>query len=151
MRKSILVGSIVALFLMLMMPTLSAVEYNAVEKANEEYYIEYIQNMDIEELKEKVLNTDISEEILGLLDKETAQSSFVKHGFRLICKFLRFVIKIMLLPIKILLLPLKLLMLPFKMLCKIFFFPLKIISCILNIFIPGHHHWYKHKKHHHRN
>ena len=149
MKKSILVGSMVTLFLMLTMPTLSAVEYKAVEKANEEYYIEYLQNMDIEDLKEKVLNTDISEEILLLLDQEIAQSGFVKRGFRLICMLLRFVIKIMLLPIKILLIPIKLMMLPFKMLCKIFCFPFKIICCILDILIPGHHHWHKHKRHHH--
>ena len=150
MKKSILVGSMVTLFLMLTMPTLSAVEYKAVEKANEEYYIEYLQNMDIEDLKEKVLNTDISEEILSLLDQEIAQSGFVKRGFRLICMLLRFVIKIMLLPIKILLIPIKLMLLPFKILCKIFCFPLKIIFCILDILLPGHHHWHKHKRHHHK-
>ena len=47
MRKKIIFGSLFAVFLIMMIPSISAIEYNTVEKANESRIIEKIQKMDI--------------------------------------------------------------------------------------------------------
>ena len=59
MRKKIIFGSLLAVFLMLMIPSISAIEYNTVLDVNESYIIEKIQKMDISELKGKIQDIDI--------------------------------------------------------------------------------------------
>ena len=75
MNKKIVFGSLLACFLMLMIPTVSAVEYQTVVDANESYFMQEIQNrkldidllngklrdMNIRELRETIQNINIDE------------------------------------------------------------------------------------------
>ena len=53
MKKKILFGSLLAVFLMMMLPTACAVESNTVKETMESQYPIIIPDIDIEELKEK--------------------------------------------------------------------------------------------------
>lgn len=53
MKKRIIIGSLLAVFLMIMVPTTCAVESNTVKKPMESKYPVLIPDIDIEELKEK--------------------------------------------------------------------------------------------------
>ena len=61
MRKKIIFGSLLAAFLMLMIPSISAVEYHTAVEANESRFIDEMQNIDITELKERVKDIDANE------------------------------------------------------------------------------------------
>ena len=63
MKKTIVFGSLLACFLMLMIPTVSAVEYQTVVDANESYFMQEIQNrnLEIDLLKDKLKDIDIKE------------------------------------------------------------------------------------------
>ena len=63
MKKKILFGSLLAVILMLMIPNVSAVEYQTVVDANESYFIQEIQNrnLDIDLLKGKLRDMNIRE------------------------------------------------------------------------------------------
>ena len=143
MNMKIIFGSLLAVFLLLMLPAVSSVEYDTTVKANEEYIIDYIRKMDAEELKEQIFNMDISDqELLEFIKDNVANPTHHKpmHKiFHLIKKFLRLLIKILLLPLKIILLPLKIILIPFKILCKIICLPLKIMCCILHKILPDKH------------
>ena len=130
MKTKLIVGSLLAVFLMMMAPSIPAMEYQTMEKANEEYYVDYIQKMDEEEFKDFILNLDIS-------DKELLEIIKDKIKNPTCCKILCRLIKIL---IKLLLLPIKLMLLPFKIICKIIRLPFKIIRCIIQIILPGKHH-----------
>ena len=53
MKKKILFGSLLAVFLMMMLPTVSAIESDAVKETMKSQYPTTIPDIDIEELKEK--------------------------------------------------------------------------------------------------
>jgi len=63
MKKTIVFGSLLACFLMLMIPTVSAVEYQTVVDANESYLINEIQNkkLDIQTFSNKIKDINIRE------------------------------------------------------------------------------------------
>jgi len=69
MRKKIIFGSLLAIFLMLMIPSISAIEYNTVIDANESYIIEKIQKMDISESKGIIKDIDINNILKQMKEK----------------------------------------------------------------------------------
>jgi len=58
MKKKIILGSLLAVFILMMLPAVNAVEYNTVAKANKSNLFEQIKDMDIEQLKEQLNNND---------------------------------------------------------------------------------------------
>jgi len=56
MKMKILFGSLLAVFLMMMLPTVSAVDYNTVKETMKSQYPIIIPDIDIEELKLKYQN-----------------------------------------------------------------------------------------------
>ena len=69
MKRKIIFGSLLSVFLMLMIPAVPAVEYNNVLEASESRLLAEIKNMDIRELKERIqdLNTkQLKEKILNI-------------------------------------------------------------------------------------
>ena len=63
MKKTLIIGSLLACFLMLMIPNVSAVEYQTVADANESYLMNEIQNkkIDIQTLRNNIKNINIRE------------------------------------------------------------------------------------------
>ena len=59
MKKKIIFGSLLAVFLMMMLPSVPAVEYNTTVEANESRILDELQNIDLEELKAKIQSIDI--------------------------------------------------------------------------------------------
>ena len=129
MKNKLIIGSILAVFLMVMVPSIPALEYNTVVKANEKYYINEIKHMDSEEFRDFILNLDISDEdLLNILHNKFKKPFFCK----IIHKIFKFIIKLILLPIRIMLLPL-------TIICKIICFPFKLMCCLIKIILPGGH------------
>jgi hypothetical protein len=90
MKKKLIIGSILAVFLLMMFPSISALEYKAVEKAQEEELMKFLEVNDL----------------------DPKQHGIIKKLWRLILKiiafpliiikiFLRLLIKIFRLPFKI--------------------------------------------------
>lgn len=52
MKTKIVIGSILAFCILMMLPSISAVEFNTVVEANKSKLVEKIQSADIEELKD---------------------------------------------------------------------------------------------------
>jgi len=69
MRKKIIFGSLFAVFLMLMIPSISAIEYTNVEEANELRIIEKLQKIDIIDLKDGIKDVDIDGIVEQLKEK----------------------------------------------------------------------------------
>ena len=61
MKKKIIFGSILSVFILMILPSIPAVEYDVAVKANESRFIDGIQNIDVAEFKEKIQNMDIHE------------------------------------------------------------------------------------------
>ncbi len=145
MRKKMIFVSLLAVFLMMMLP---AVEYNTVIEVNESRLFEEIQNMNIDELKEKILNMNVEDEELKEFQKQlnddSASPQCIRLALRLICMLLHIFVKILLLPLKIMLILLKILFLPLKIICGILSIPFKIIGLFLHIILPGTHHHCNH-------
>ena len=59
MKKKIIFGSLLAVFLMMMLPSVPAVEYNTAVEANESRILDELRNIDLEELKIKIQSIDI--------------------------------------------------------------------------------------------
>jgi hypothetical protein len=59
MKKKVIFGSLLAVFLMMMLPSVPAVEYNTAVEANESRILDELQNIDLDELKVKIQSIDI--------------------------------------------------------------------------------------------
>ena len=59
MKRKIIFGSLLAVFLMMMLPSVPAVEYNTAVEANETRILDELQNINLEELKVKIQSIDI--------------------------------------------------------------------------------------------
>jgi hypothetical protein len=150
MRKKMIFVSLLAVFLMMMLPAVPAVEYNTAIEVNESRLFEEIQNMNIDELKEKILNMNVEDaelkEFQKQLNDDTASPQRIRLVLRLIRIILHIFVKILLLPLKIMLIPLKILVLPLKIICGILSIPFRIIGRFLHIIIPGTHHHCNHRE-----
>lgn len=62
MKKKILIGSILAVFILMLLPSVSAVEYKTASEVKESSIIEKIKSIDIEEFKEKIKDDPFSSE-----------------------------------------------------------------------------------------
>jgi len=148
MKKKLIFVSLLAVFLLSILPSVPAVEFSAAVEANESRILDELQKMNIDELKEKILNMNVEEEQLKEFQKQinddTAGSQCMRLTLKLICKLIRIFVKILLLPLKILLITLKILFLPLKIICGILSIPFKIIGLFLHIIIPGTHHHCNH-------
>ena len=104
MKKKIIFGSLLTIFIMLMLPSLLAVEYNSAIKVNESRLFEEIKNMSIDELKGKILNMDVEDEELKefqkLLNDDSASPQCIRLSLRLIHIILHIFVKMLLLPLK---------------------------------------------------
>ncbi len=59
MKKKVIFGSLLAVFLMMMLPSVPAVEYNTAVEANESRILDELRNIDLDELKVKIQSIDI--------------------------------------------------------------------------------------------
>jgi len=66
-KTKIVVGSLLAVFLLMMLPSVPAVEFNTVVETNKSNLLEEIQNIDIDELKEKLKNPNGFAELIAIL------------------------------------------------------------------------------------
>jgi hypothetical protein len=99
MKKKLIIGSILAVFLLMMFPSISALEYKAVEKAQEEELME----------------------LLDMNDLDPKQLGIIRKIFRLILKIIAF-------PIIIIKIFLRLLIKIFKLPFIVFWWILDIIT-----------------------
>jgi len=148
MKKKLIFGSLLAVFLLAMLPSVAAVEFNAAVEANESRILDEFQNMNIDELKEKILKMNVEEEQLKELQKQlkddTASPQCMRLALKLMCMLIHIFVKILLLPLKIMLIPLKILFMPLKIICGILRIPFKIIGLFLHIILPDTHHHCNH-------
>lgn len=92
MKRRIILGSLLSVLILMMLPSISAVEYNTAEEANDARLLDQIENMniaglkgiiqsiDFEEFKEKIQNTDIKAAVKELkenLKDDPAQPQIV--------------------------------------------------------------------------
>lgn len=80
MRKTILFGSLIACFLMLMVPNVSAIEYQTVEDAFETQLLEKIQYINYDDLREQIkeINSkDVLETITEKLVDDNPQPGII--------------------------------------------------------------------------
>jgi len=61
MKKKIIFASVLSVFILMLLPSIPAVEYDVAIKANETSFIDRIQNINMAEFKEKIQNMDIHE------------------------------------------------------------------------------------------
>ncbi len=86
MKRITLIGiSIVAVFVLLMTPSISAVQYNTAVESNKAQILEQMRSMNIDELREKIKNVDIQElkEKIKNIDgneKKQLLQSFIKSS-----------------------------------------------------------------------
>ncbi len=143
MKKKIIFGSLLAVFLMMMLPAVPAVEYNTAIEVNESHLFEEIQSMNIDELKEKILNLNVEDEELKEFQKQLNDDTASPQRIRLVLRLIRVILHIF---VKILLLPLKIMLIPLKIICGILSIPFKIIGLFLHIILPGTHHHCNHRE-----
>jgi len=90
MKKKLIIGSILAVFLLVMFPSISALEYNEVEKAQEELLIKLLEENNFDSKQQGIIK-----KLWRLILK------IITFPMRMIKKFLRLLIKIFRLPFKI--------------------------------------------------
>ena len=61
MKKKIVIGSLLAFFILMMLPSVSAVEFNTAVESNKPQLLEQIKEMDIAKIKEKIRDINIKE------------------------------------------------------------------------------------------
>ena len=86
-KKKLIIGSILAVFLLMMFPSISALEYKAVEKAQEEEIMKLLEANDIDPKQHCIIK-----KLLRLILK------IITFPIRMIKKFLRLLIKLFKLP-----------------------------------------------------
>ena len=71
MKKTIVFGSMLACFLMLVVPSIPAVEYRSAMEVNEAYIMEKIKNLDVSNFEKKISNVNpetLMEKLRGKID-----------------------------------------------------------------------------------
>lgn len=53
MQKRILIGSVITIFLLILLPLIPAIEFNTIIESNKSYFFEKIQSINTEELRER--------------------------------------------------------------------------------------------------
>ena len=83
MRKKIVFGSLFAVFMLMMLPSIPAVEFNTVVESNRSQIIEQIRNMNIDEFRERIRDLDI-EELKEKIKTIEIDSAFIDNLFALL-------------------------------------------------------------------
>lgn len=135
MQTKTIFGTVLAISLTLLLPSIPAVEYDIATQAQKKCFLEEFQNIDPAELEGLMLNTDIDyKELQKIFDEDGEKPTFML----LPLKWLTYILlKVMLLPlelvlkilVKILVLPIKLLSIPLK----IMLLPLRLLLLPLNL------------------
>jgi hypothetical protein len=135
MKAKIIFGAALVFSLILLLPSIPAVEYDVATQAQKKCFPEEFKNIDHAELEELMLSTDIDyEELQKIFDEDGGKPTFIL----LPLKWLTYILlKVMMLPlelvlkilVKILVLPLKLLSIPFKLMLL----PFRLLLLPLNL------------------
>jgi hypothetical protein len=67
MRTKIIIGSLLAVLILMILPSIPAVEFDAVEKANESRLPNILKNADVQELKEKLKDSPAQPQFIGII------------------------------------------------------------------------------------
>ena len=90
MKNKLIIGSIIAIFLLMMFPSISALEYKAVEKAQEEEFLKLLGDNDLDPKQQGMVR-----KIFWLILK------IITFPMRMIKKFLKIIFRIVTLPARI--------------------------------------------------
>lgn len=93
MKRKIIFGSLLAVFLLSMLPSVPAVEFNAAVEANESRIIENIQAIDIFELREEIKNIDVNE-LFGEIKGELKENGILPQCFTIILLIIKLFLRI---------------------------------------------------------
>ena len=93
MKTKIVTGSCLAVCMLVILPSISAIEYNTVVESNKSLFFEKIQNIDINELRENIKDVDIED-----LKDEFKKINTASNGFGtllfILLKLLAFIVDI---------------------------------------------------------
>ena len=67
MRTKIIIGSLLAVLILMILPSIPAVEFDAVKKANESRLPNILKNADVQELKEKLKDSPVQPQFIGII------------------------------------------------------------------------------------
>ena len=161
MKKKILFGSLLAVCLMMLVPSIPAVEYTSAVQAHKTYVLEQLQIIGETPLARLAPTLDEEGALQHFLDEQSAHPQCVSCILSLILTILLNIIfiplgltvsiivrllflpfnllllplKLILLPLKILMLPIKLMLIPVKIVMRILLLPFKILD-FLNTILP---------------
>ena len=93
MKKKIIFGSLLAVFLLFMLPSVPAVEFNAAVEANESRIIEHIQAIDISELRKEIKNIDVTG-LFGEIKDELKENDIQPQCFTIIMSIIKMILRI---------------------------------------------------------
>ncbi len=93
MKKKIIFGSLLAVFLLSMLPSVPAVEFNAAVEANESRIIAHIQAIDISELREEIKNIDVNG-LFGEINGELKENDILPQCFTIILLIIKLFLRI---------------------------------------------------------
>jgi len=162
MKKKILFGSLLAVVLMMLVPSIPAVEYTSAVQAHETYVVEQLQTIEETPLIKLAHVLDKEGALQHFLDEQSAHPQCVSWILSLILTILLNILfiplgltvsiivrllflplnllllplKLILLPLKILMIPIKLMLIPVKLVMRILFLPFKILDFINTILPP---------------
>ena len=85
MKKKIVIGSILTVIILMILPSVSAVEFNTAVESNKAQILEQIRSMNIDELREKIKNLglqELKEKLKNIGSNERMQllQSFIKSS-----------------------------------------------------------------------
>lgn len=93
MKRKIIFGSLLAVFLLSMLPSVPAVEFNAAVEANESRIIEHIQTISIPKLREEIKNIDV-EDLFGEVKDELKENDIQPQCFTIILLIIKLFLRI---------------------------------------------------------
>jgi len=67
MRTKIIIGSLLAVLILMILPSIPAVEFDVVKKANESRLPNILKNADVQELKEKLKDSPVQPQFIGII------------------------------------------------------------------------------------
>ena len=83
MKKKIIFGSLLAVFVLMVLPSVSAVEFNTAVETNKSQILKQLQDMTVDEFREKIKTLDIKE-----LEEKTQTYSLFEWIIFLISSFI---------------------------------------------------------------
>ena len=93
MKRKLIFVSLLAVFLLSMLPSVPAVEFNAAVEANELRIIENIQAIDISELRKEIKNIDVND-LFGEVKDELKENDILPQCFSIILSIIKLLLRI---------------------------------------------------------